>query len=168
MDWVVISAVAEAMAAFGVVGSLIFVGFQVRQNSAGLRYTALQSQMMAVQDLTGGLADSKELAEIWRQGMQGPENMDDTSRMRFVVFGTRMLRTLQSMHWLWQRGVLDDGMFRSQSLLFEDFAVHTGWRYLWKTRRHHFGTDFQQYVDKMFEDSEGKAKYSWALAEDGG
>jgi len=37
MDWTVITGVADTAAAFGVVGSLIFVGFQVRQNSKGLQ-----------------------------------------------------------------------------------------------------------------------------------
>ncbi|NQV21567.1 MAG: hypothetical protein HQ511_09145 [Rhodospirillales bacterium] len=164
MDWTVISAVAEMTAAFGVVGSLIFVGFQVRQNSAGLRYTAVQAQMTAAQDLAGDLASSQEITEIWQQGMQDPENMEDTSRMRFIILGSRMLRTLQSIHWLWLRGVLDDGMFRSQTALMEDFSAHTGWRYAWKVRRHHYDSDFQQFVDKMFEEDGGKVLYGEAIA----
>lgn len=168
MDWVAISAVAEATAAFGVIGSLMFVGFQVRQNSAGLRYAAVQAQMTAAQDLAGDLAKSKELAEIWQQGMQGPEHLDDTSRLRFTVLGSRILRTLQSFHWLWQRGALDDGMFGSQVALFEDFAAHSGWQHLWKIRRHHFDPDFQQYVDKIFEDGKGKVLYGNAIAEGAG
>ena len=37
MDLALVSVVADTAAAFGVVGSLLFVEFQVRQNSAGLR-----------------------------------------------------------------------------------------------------------------------------------
>jgi hypothetical protein len=77
-----------------------------------------------------------------------------------------MLRTLHSVHWLWQRGALDDGLFRSQMLLMEDFAAHTGWRYLWKARRHHYEIAFQQFVDQIFVDGKGKELYGEMTSED--
>jgi hypothetical protein len=42
MDLSLIAGMADVLAAFGVIGSLIFVGFQVRQNSAGLHNEAAQ------------------------------------------------------------------------------------------------------------------------------
>ena len=87
MDWVVISGVADTAAAFGVIGSLIFVGFQVRQNSAGLRHTAVQAQMSVYQDLFSNILDSGEMAEIWFQGLQRPEAVDGSRRTRYFVMG---------------------------------------------------------------------------------
>lgn len=43
-------------------------------------------------------------------------------------------------------------------------SAHAGWRHLWKIRRHHYEIDFQQFVDKMFEDGKGKALYGDAIA----
>jgi hypothetical protein len=168
MDWVVISAVAEATAAFGVIGSLIFVGYQVKQNSAGLRYAAVQTQLSSTQDLAGELALSSEVAEIYQQGTYDIENMEGTSRVRFLILGSRMLRSFQSVHWMWQRGVLDDGLFRSQSVLLEDIVAYPGYQYLWKLRRHQYDTDFQHYMDKMFADGKGVPLYVETVAKDAG
>ncbi len=64
MDWTVITGVADSLAAFGVIGSLIFVGFQVRQNSAGFRNSAVQDHMAAYQELYSNVLNSADLAEI--------------------------------------------------------------------------------------------------------
>lgn len=79
MDWTVISGVADTVAAFGVIGSLILVGFQVRQNSAGLCNAAAQSLMSTYQDLFSNIIDPAEFAEIFRQRFQAPVKLDDTS-----------------------------------------------------------------------------------------
>jgi hypothetical protein len=157
MDWVVISGVADTAAAFGVIGSLIFVGFQVRQNSAGLRHTAVQAQMSVYQDLFSNILDSGEMAEIWFQGLQRPEAVDGSRRTRYFVMGGKMLRTFQGMHWQWERGVLDDGLFRSMTALIADLAVAPGWQHLWQERRHQFDASFQKFMDAMHAESKGVA-----------
>ena len=155
MDWAVISGMADTAAAFGVIGSLIFVGFQVRQNSAGLRHTAAQAQMSVYQDLFSNILDSGEMAEIWFQGLQKPEAVVGSRRTRFFVMGSKMLRTFQGMHWQWERGILDDGLFDSMTTLITDIAVSPGWRYLWQERRHQFDAGFQKFMDTVIADKRG-------------
>ncbi len=84
MDWTVTSGVAVTAAAFGVIGSLIFVGFQVRQNSSGLHNAAAQSLMSTYQDLFPNVIDSSDLAEIFLLGSQDPGKLDATSRVRLL------------------------------------------------------------------------------------
>ena len=160
MDWVVISAVAEMTAAFGVVGSLIFVGFQVRQNSAGLRYAAAQSLITTYNDLFSNVIDSEEFAGIFRQGLQDLGSLDGASSTRFYAFSSKALRIYQGMHWQWQRGAIDDGLFMSMTTLLEDFSTRPGWRDLWRNRRHQYDADYQSFMDKLIEEGNGKPMYS--------
>ena len=163
MDWTVISAVADAAAAFGVVGSLIFVGFQVRQNSAGLRHSAVQAQMTAYQGLYTNIIDSGEMAEIFWQGTQEPEKIEGPSLLRFLTFSGKVLRLYQGLHWQWKQGVLDDGLFNSMTKLLEDFANTPGWQYIWSHRRHQYDPDFQQFMDAIMESHKGTPLFdAWA------
>jgi len=159
MDWAVISAVAEASAAFGVVGSLIFVGFQVRQNSAGLRHAAVQSHISAYQDLYSNVINSGEMAEILWRGVQDPTKVDGPELLRFFTFTSKILRTYQGLHWQWEKGVLDAGLFTSMSTLLEDMSVTPGWQYVWRERRHQYDPSFQKFMDKMMADGKGKALF---------
>lgn len=165
MDWTVISAVAEMTAAFGVVGSLIFVGFQVRQNSAGLRYTAVQGQMSAFQEVTAGIVATAEAAEVWGGGLENPEALEGITLQRFYIMANRMLHTYQGLHWQWERNILDDSLFFSMTMLLRDLSGKPGWRKVWANRRHHFETSFQNFIDKTLEEDAGQPLFP-ELAED--
>jgi len=156
MDWAVISGMADAAAAFGVIGSLVFVGFQVRQNSEGLHIAAVQSLMSTYQDLFVSLIDSKDFAEISHQAFRDPESLEDASLMRFYAYGSKMFRVYQGMHWQWRRGAIDDGLFNSLTTFLEDIALAPGWQHFWRERRHQYDPDFQKFVDAIMEGGKGK------------
>jgi hypothetical protein len=168
MDWVVISAVAEAAAAFGVIGSLVFVGFQVRQNNAGLQNAAVQSLMSTYQDMFSNTIDSADVAEILWHGSQTPEKLEGASLVRFYAMMSKQFRIYQGMHWQWQRGTINDGMFHSITALFEDYAVTPGWQHVWQARRHQYEPDFRKYIDTMMAQEKTRALYPNLATEDGG
>lgn len=149
MDWTVITGVAEAVAAFGVVGSLIFVGFQVRQNSTGLRHAAAQAHIAVFQDALSNVINSSDMAEIWWTGFEDPGKLKGPALLRFFLMGNKLLRTCQGMHWQWRQGVLDDGLFYSMNALLKDLAAAPGWQHIWSSRRHHFDPVFQNYMDEI-------------------
>lgn len=167
MDWAVISGVADMAAAFGVVGSLIFVGFQVRQNSAGIHNTAVQHQIAAYQDMASPVIVSGSMAENWWQGLNNPEELEGVSLLRFFAYVTQMLRTFQGMFWQRQRGVLDDGLFVSLETFLEDMVSTPGWQHVWHNRRHQFNPDFQKFVDTISAVHKGVTLYPTATAKDG-
>jgi hypothetical protein len=51
MDWDAISAVSDIMGAAGVIGSLIYVGLQTRQNTNALRNASVRENMTTFQAL---------------------------------------------------------------------------------------------------------------------
>ena len=159
-----ISVVADSAAAFGVVGSLIFVGFQVRQNSAGLHNAAAQSLVATYQDLFENVIDSGEFAGILRQGFRDLDSLDEASETRFYAFSSKALRVYQGLHWQWQKGAIDDGLFKSMTTLFEDFATSPGWRDVWRNRRHQYDADFQKFIDTMMSEDKGRPLYSDPIA----
>jgi hypothetical protein len=167
MDLALVSVVADTAAAFGVIGSLVFVGFQVRQNNTGLHQSAVQAQMAVYTDLFSNVVDSEQMAEIWWQGLQDPANLEGTRRVRFYAYSSKFFRVYQGLHWQWRRGAIDHGLFNSITKLMEDFALAPGWRHMWRERRHQYDADFQQYMDAMMEKDEGKPLYPELVAENG-
>jgi hypothetical protein len=167
MDWTVITGVADAAAALGVIGSLVFVGFQVRQNSAGFRNSAVQAHMAAYQELYSNVLNSADMAEIVWLGMRDPEQVEGSSRLRFFVFTAKIMRVYQGLHWQWRRRVLDDALFLSMTSLLEDLAVAPGWRAVWHARRHQFDPEFQAFMDGLITEAAGRPLFSGFAGKDG-
>ncbi len=59
MDWQANSAVSDSIAALGIIGSLIYVGLQTRQNNHALHHASIRENMMAWQSLFNNAIDSK-------------------------------------------------------------------------------------------------------------
>ncbi|HIF10184.1 MAG TPA: hypothetical protein EYQ81_10330 [Sneathiellales bacterium] len=166
MELALISVVADTAAAFGVVGSLMLVGFQVRQNSAGLHQAAVQNQISAYQNMASNILDSKDMAEVWCQGLYHPDKLEEVALMRFYAYVSKMLRTFQGIHWQWRRGVLDDELFNSLGSFLEDMGSTPGWQHVWHAWRHQFDSEFQAFFDGVIEEHKGKELYPVAVAGD--
>ncbi len=167
MDWTAITGVADTAAAMGVIGSLIFVGFQVRQNSKGLQHAAVQSLIATFNELYSNLIDSGDMAEIFWQGLRDPDQIEGANGVRFYAFGAKFLRAMQGIHWQWQRGVMDDKLFNSLVSFMEDAGTAPGWQHLWRTSRHRYDSEFQGFMDSLMAAGKGRAMYpEWATEED--
>lgn len=167
MDWALISGVADTAAAFGVIGSLIFVGFQVRQNSASLHNAAAQASMAAYQNMTSHVIDSADVAELFFRGLDNPEDLEGDALKRFYAYVSKMLRTFQGMYWQWRQGTFDERLFISMTSHFEDFALTPGWQQIWRVRRHQYDSDFQEFIDKIMSAGEGEPLYPELAAKEG-
>ncbi len=91
--------------------------------------------------------------------MQNPDNVEGSSRLRFFVFQTKVMRVYQGLHWQWRRGVLDDGLFRGMASLLGDLSKAPGWQEVWKERRHHFDPDFQAFMDAVGKEDSDTALF---------
>jgi len=161
MDLALVSTIADAAAAIGVIGSLLFVGYSVRQNSAGLRATAVQAQTAMFQEMSSRLVDDTDMAKIVWQGSIDIKNLKDASLMRFEVTINNVLRAGQSVHWQWQRGLFDDELFAGLTRALENLATLPGVRAVWDGRRHQYTPNFQTFMNGLVAKSKGTAPYLW-------
>lgn len=168
MDLALVSVLADTAAAFGVIGSLIFVGFQVRQNSSGQRAAAVQAHMSTFQEVYSPIMDTEEMGKLVFDGLRDPELIEGSQRMRFYVFCSKILRTYQGLHWQWKQGVLDDAIFSSMITFLDDMSVAPGWRHVWSLRRHQYDHDFQDFMDAIFADGRGVPLWPEMPAEEAG
>lgn len=84
MSWDAIGAVAELLAAVGVIASLVYVAVQVRQNSKLIDQSILATRSAMVHEISASysrfyelLAQDSELTEIYRRGIVGEELTDN-------------------------------------------------------------------------------------------
>jgi len=90
MNWDAIGAVSEAVGAIGVIVTLVYLAYQIRQNTNQLRQNELTDQAAAVNAISialrenrRSLFESSEMMDIWLKGLAGPEQFDETAAYRF-------------------------------------------------------------------------------------
>jgi hypothetical protein len=92
MEWTVqdFGAVGEFVGAIGVVVTLVYLAYQIRQNTFQLERSELTAKAAAVNASNIALRDTRrtifetaEVAEIFQQGNRNPEELGEVPRLRY-------------------------------------------------------------------------------------
>ena len=114
------ASIAEIVSAIGIVASLIFVGFEIRQNNRILEVDAYQARMQDISNAQAQLALSGDLAEIfvkYRNG--GVSSLTESEYFRMRRWYQGQIRRVVGQYYRYQRGFLDRA---SVDRLIQDMA----------------------------------------------
>jgi len=82
MNWDAIVAISQLIAAVGVILSLVFVGLQVRQNTAALQRNEHNSTMAEWSVIRMAIAENRDIAELMTAGLNAERSMDAADQLR--------------------------------------------------------------------------------------
>lgn len=90
MNWEAIGAIGEIVGALGVILTLGYLAFQIRQNTIQLEQNTLAAKAAAqnasneaLRENRKALFDNIQMAEIWHKGNENPDDLDDISKLRY-------------------------------------------------------------------------------------
>jgi hypothetical protein len=106
-----LSYAAQVVGTVGVILSLVFVGYQVRQNTATLQRNEHNSTMAQWTVIRMAIAENRDIAELMTSGLNGEKALDSADQLRLE-------QLLAEYSWaafhIWdrtQRGVFPKGTF---------------------------------------------------------
>ena len=84
MNWDAIGAIAEVVGVIAVIGSVVYVGLQIKQNTTIARANIVHETSVAAIRIHELVAQDAALAEIYRKGTNGI-SLDGTELERFIA-----------------------------------------------------------------------------------
>jgi hypothetical protein len=111
MSFEQISYLAQIVASVGVIVSLIFVGLQIRQNTAALQRDEHNSTMAQWTVIRMAIARNRDIAELMTAGLHGERAMDAADQLRLEQL---LAENLWASFHIWertQRGIFPKGTF---------------------------------------------------------
>ena len=93
INWEVVSGIAEVVGAFGVIGSVLYFGFQIRQNTIAAQRTNARSTASDI----GNVYDSLIDAEVAKNFVRSSESLQSLSGVERYLFDLAMVRWLQAI-----------------------------------------------------------------------
>jgi hypothetical protein len=159
MDWEVVTSISEAIGAIAVVASLLFLGFQMRQNTRALNAATAREVMRDMSAHLRELSESPSMANIWFDGLTDPTSLSREDRRRFAVYATNMCRLLESVVIEESAGHLRPEQWFGVRGTFEWQASQPGFQAWWigehgfPGARRLFNTDLRDFVDSAMRES---------------
>jgi len=140
--------VGELVAAVAVVLSLVFVGYEIQQNSREQRRMTTQTLAIEWSKAIAALYENPELACVYLRGSQDFSQLSNQDRVRFSALIFRMMRVLEEFHLQFEEGSIDPSIWAGFDRILSDSANSKGVRTWWEFRKHWFSEPFQHYVDE--------------------
>ena len=136
---------AEIIGVLGVIASLIFVAFEIRQNTQATRSATIQDISRWSYDAFIVGVDNVELREAWRAACAGTMTEDQRQQMRWY-FGA-LMRLQANRFYQAQLGSVDE--VTAMALGGRGLAWQTPMtREFWPVLRQVFETDFQEFFER--------------------
>ena len=137
---------AEVLGVLGVVGSLIFVAFEIQQNTVAVRSEAalgMQAQIQSVYDML--MIDP--MMEIYMRGMESPGDLDAIETAKLNSYLSVNMAAFQNLRFQVREGSYDEALARGYWQILRNMMEYPGMKEYWATRSFVLADEFRAFVE---------------------
>lgn len=149
-----IVAISQAVAAVGVILSLVFLAIQLRQNTMAVRSSSIQNLVQSLSDTAQVNVDNEYLVPIMLKARTDPQGLTEEERARLHFWFIMSIRRFEGVYFQRKLGLVDsaiiDGFERSHLSII---ASRSG-RAWWAEGKKIFNSGFVAYIDERLGEGE--------------
>jgi hypothetical protein len=149
MNWEMLSAIGQIVAAIGVIPSLIYLAIQIREQNKERRRAGINILTAQWSELVKSAQESREFAALFLQGMRSFEGLDAPDKLRFSAFFTRFTKNCEGMFIYYRDGALEKALWDEVERTIADYFAYPGVIEWWATRKHWLTDEFRAVVEAI-------------------
>lgn len=158
MDLTQLANLGEFIGGIAVIASLIYVGFQVRQNTQGLKEASNRETSVQNDRILDFLLADKEARTLWATAtehkptnyLDNPAGLDEDGLVYWWLFMYRVFNGFHSTYHTWKAGAVDDVHWDKQEAIISFHLGSRMGRDFWRaTREGWWDAAFSQHIDKL-------------------
>ena len=144
-----IALLAEIFGGFAILISLIFVGFQFKENAKATRSATATATNATVASWYSSIGNDQQSSMVLWQFLGDPESLTQQERYQPILNIHGQMLSFQNMYFLAKEETLDNRISESLSKVLMGVKDQPGFMFYWNTRKSLFFVEFQNYVDKI-------------------
>ncbi|MEL6540750.1 MAG: hypothetical protein AAFQ34_05045 [Pseudomonadota bacterium] len=141
--------ISQIVAALGIMLSLIFVGLQIRQNTAQSKAEAAEAAHRAM--IEWYYHQNSETAAIMSKVARPGSELTDEERYSYFAICMPLLMNMQEAHAKWVEGTLDDSRWEFWDAYASALSLRSIADELWQNRQSLFTPRFQEYFQSKLD-----------------
>ena len=152
MDLDRIHKLGELAAAIAVVLSLLFVGYEVQQNSLAQKQLATRSLVKDWSDAVATL-EGREMACLSHRLATDPSNLTIREAGQIETAFWRIYKAHEELQSQYEQGMIDESVWNGFRRTAQDTMSTRGMRGWWHSYRDLYSERFQQYIDRLITET---------------
>jgi hypothetical protein len=153
-----LGAIGELVGGIGIIVSLVYVGFQIRQSAQASRAETVQSFTAQYTEVMLH-ATEKDFRDIWWRGRSGLKHLKESEIVAFFAYFTAIMRIYEGFFFQEQDGSFDSRVFKSWMVQLTDIFSSEGLREFWEIRKRYFATEFIEFVETLIASGAARPLY---------
>ena len=146
MSIIELGALGEFIGAIAVVATLIYLAFQLRQNTEALRTSTIESVERGISDLMSSWTASVENAALVQRGFTSYDKLSEGEKAFIQYNLRRLLLHMDTMYWSYRRGLLPEEIWEREKSVLTFCVNSSGGRVAWRQRMG-FSEPFREFVN---------------------
>jgi hypothetical protein len=143
------ASVAEIIGAAAVIVSLVYVGYQVNDNTSAIRSAAANDASVAMQSWYLEMGSNRAASDLWFNALTSPEPLSTHDEFQFMMMMHAALLGMQNSYLLSKEGTIDAEFREGLTTAIVAVKDLPGMERYLRQRRNYFHTGFTAYVDEL-------------------
>jgi hypothetical protein len=153
----------EFVGAIAVVLTLVYLAFQIRQNTLALKTQSLRTTKSQLISINSLVVASNEFTDIQLRGNEDPDQLTRTEWVRYWCNLLNYFHVFEALFLEMQTGVTDQSFWLSEEKSLIALLSTPGAQKVWQTNMLAYTDDFRAYVDSLLEQASEHTAYMDAL-----
>ena len=156
LSWQDLGSIGEMISAIAVVISLIYLAFQIRQNTSQIdqntkaaQATAFDSSIAHTMAARQAIFENEDVSRIYHEGSIDPDSLSEQDRLRFRLIVHNVLWSIWNLQSQAQVGGLATETWEAQLMILKRMMSSKGVQWFWSNYRGEFGESFQNEVSEI-------------------
>ncbi|MFT4561073.1 MAG: hypothetical protein ACI9BW_000813 [Gammaproteobacteria bacterium] len=146
-----IGSLAEILSAAGVIFSLIYVGFQVSQNTRAMHAASIDAHITSSNFVREQIVANPDVADIYHRGNANPDDLSELEKVRYRILLTSILWTSWNAYAQTKLTGLSASTFEAQKPFIKRVLTTAGGRWVWDEYQNEFEADFRDAIGLVIE-----------------
>jgi hypothetical protein len=151
INWEALGAVANVLAAIGVIATLVYLSVQIRQNTKAVRSSSIQNLVQSFSTTAQAAVENEYIVPLLLKANAGSDGLSEEERGRLHFWFIMTFRRFEGVYFQRDLGIVDaqviDGFERSHLAILTSKSAQT-W---WANSKGIFNSGFVCYVEDLLE-----------------
>jgi hypothetical protein len=151
LNWEALGAIANVLAAVGVIATLIYLSIQIRQNTKAVRSSSIQNLVQNFSTTAQTAVENEHIIPLLLKGNAGADALTEVERAQLHFWFIMTFRRFEGVYFQRDLGIVDadviDGFERSHLAVL----ASKGAQEWWATSKGIFNSGFVRYVEQLLE-----------------
>lgn len=149
MNWEALGAIANLLAAVGVIATLIYLSIQIRQNTKAVRSSSIQNLVQSFSTTAQAAVENEYIVPLLLKANAGADNLTEEERGRLHFWFIMTFRRFEGVYFQRDLGIVDaeviDGFERSHIAILASKSAQA-W---WANSKEIFNSGFVAYLEEL-------------------